>query len=147
MRRQAPSLNTKVSIKARSVSMPPSQGPARLLVAGQVIVHMVPKSDGACINPAWGFTERVRRPPAGAARGLSADDQWSKMEPRRALSGALAAALMLLVVASGACRRAERTAPRPKPAYAPFNFQIEVGADHYSIEGFIAHAPEPGRLP
>ncbi|HTQ25879.1 MAG TPA: prolyl oligopeptidase family serine peptidase [Candidatus Binataceae bacterium] len=65
----------------------------------------------------------------------------------RALKGALAAALIVPLAATGACRRAARTEPRPKPAFAPFNFQIEVGADHYNIEGFIAHAAGPGRLP
>jgi len=30
---------------------------------------------------------------------------------------------------------------------APFNFQIASGADQYQIEGFIARAKEPGRLP
>ncbi len=32
-------------------------------------------------------------------------------------------------------------------ATAPFNFQISSGADQYQIEGFIALAREPGRLP
>jgi len=30
---------------------------------------------------------------------------------------------------------------------APFNFQIASGADQYQIEGFIARAKVPGRLP
>src|SRR5215469_8906218 len=68
------------------------------------------------------------------------------MNPPRPLRGALAAALIVVLAAAGACRRAARTEPRPKPAFAPFNFQIEVGADHYNIEGFIAHAGS-GRLP
>ena len=70
------------------------------------------------------------------------------MKPRRWLKGALAAVpMLLLVVAAGGCRSAARTEPRPKAAFAPFNFQIEVGADHYNIEGFIAHSADPGRLP
>ena len=63
------------------------------------------------------------------------------------LSGALAAILMLLVAVTAACRHSAKATARPKPAFAPFNFQIAVGADHYSIEGFIAHSTEPGRLP
>jgi len=63
--------------------------------------------------------------------------------PRRALS----ALLMLLIVAGGACRHRDRKESRPKPAYVPFNFQVEVGPDHYNIEGFIAHAPLSGRMP
>jgi len=69
------------------------------------------------------------------------------MKPRRPLRGALAAALILLVAATGACRRSAKEDLRPKPDFAPFNFQIEVGADHYNIEGFIAHSAGPGRLP
>ena len=69
------------------------------------------------------------------------------MKPLLTLRGALATALMLLVAATGGCRHSARELPRPKPAFAPFNFQIAVGADHYNIEGFIAHANDPGRLP
>ena len=57
------------------------------------------------------------------------------MKLPRPLRGALAAVLMLLVAATGACRRSAKTEVRPKPAFVPFNFQIEVGADHYNIEG------------
>ena len=61
--------------------------------------------------------------------------------------GALFAVAILLVALAGACRHSAKAPPRPKPAFAPFNFQIEVGSDHYNIEGFIAHAAAPGRLP
>ncbi|MGZ6252533.1 MAG: alpha/beta hydrolase family protein [Candidatus Binataceae bacterium] len=61
--------------------------------------------------------------------------------------GAMAAILMLFVAAAGACRHSAKTEERPKPAFAPFNFQIEVGPDNYNIEGFIAHPPAAGRLP
>ncbi len=54
---------------------------------------------------------------------------------------------MLLLAAGGACRRGSRDEARPKPAYAPFNFQVEVGPDRYNIEGFIAHASVAGRMP
>ncbi len=54
---------------------------------------------------------------------------------------------MLLVAVTGACRHSAKADLRPKPAFAPFNFQIAVGADHYNIEGFIAHSAGPGRLP
>lgn len=63
------------------------------------------------------------------------------------LRGVLAAVLMALVAATGACRHSVKTEVRPKPAFVPFNFQIEVGADHYSIEGFIARSASSGRLP
>ena len=61
--------------------------------------------------------------------------------------GAMAVILMLFVAAAGACRHSVKTEERPKPAYAPFNFQIEVGPDNYNIEGFIAHPAAAGRLP
>jgi predicted esterase len=69
------------------------------------------------------------------------------MRPCLRLKGALASALMLLVVVTGACRHSDEAPPRPKPAFVPFNFQISVGADRYNIEGFIAHSDDPGRLP
>jgi predicted esterase len=69
------------------------------------------------------------------------------MKPPQPLNGALAATLMLLVAVTGACRHSAKADLRAKPAFAPFNFQIAVGADHYNIEGFISHAAGPGRLP
>lgn len=63
--------------------------------------------------------------------------------PRRALS----VVLMLLIAAGGACRRRAHNEARPKPAHAPFNFQVEVGPDRYNIEGFISHASVAGRMP
>ncbi len=69
------------------------------------------------------------------------------MKAFRPLSGALAATLMLLVAATGACRHRAKEELRSKPAFAPFNFQIAVGADHYNIEGYIAHSADAGRLP
>ena len=71
----------------------------------------------------------------------------SRMKLPRPIRGALAVALMLLVAATGACRHSVKAPPRPKPPYVPFNFQIAVGANQYNIEGFIAHADDPGRLP
>jgi predicted esterase len=59
----------------------------------------------------------------------------------------MAAILMLFVAAAGACRHSAKKEERPKPAFAPFNFQIEVGPENYNIEGFIAHPPAAGRLP
>jgi predicted esterase len=46
----------------------------------------------------------------------------------------------------------QASAAKPTPAalryeVAPFNFEIASGADQYQIEGFIARAKEPGRLP
>jgi dipeptidyl aminopeptidase/acylaminoacyl peptidase len=29
----------------------------------------------------------------------------------------------------------------------PFNFQVDVGSDHYNIAGYIAHPEDPGRVP
>lgn len=69
------------------------------------------------------------------------------MKAPRRLNGALAATLILLVAATGACRHSAKADLRAKPAFAPFNFQIAVGADHYNIEGFIAHSAGQGRLP
>jgi predicted esterase len=69
------------------------------------------------------------------------------MKAPRPFSGALAATLMLLAAATGACRHSAKGVVRSKPDFAPFNFQIAVGADHYNIEGFIAHSAGPGRLP
>ena len=69
------------------------------------------------------------------------------MKLPRPLRGALAAMLMLLVAATGACRHSAKAELRPKPAFVPFNFQIEVGADHYNIEGFIAHSAGPDACP
>jgi predicted esterase len=69
------------------------------------------------------------------------------MKAPRRLNGALAATLILLVAATGACRHSAKADLRAKPAFAPFNFQIAVGADHYNIEGFIAHSSGHGRLP
>jgi len=69
------------------------------------------------------------------------------MKLPRLVRRALTAVLMLLVVASGACRHSAKTEVRPKPAFAQFNFQIEVGADHYNIEGFIARSASSGRQP
>jgi predicted esterase len=69
------------------------------------------------------------------------------MKALRPISGALAATLMLLVAATGACRHRAKEELRSKPAFAPFNFQIAVGADHYNIEGYIAHSADAGRLP
>jgi uncharacterized protein len=62
-------------------------------------------------------------------------------------TGALAVVLVALVAMIGGCRRHAEDPARPKPAFAPFNFQIAVGADHYNIEGYIAHPADPGRLP
>jgi predicted esterase len=62
-------------------------------------------------------------------------------------TGVLAVALMLLVATTGGCRRRAAEPARPRPAFAPFNFQIAVDADHYNIEGFITHSADPGRLP
>lgn len=53
-------------------------------------------------------------------------------------------ALALLAAALGGCRHARSARAAP---FAPFNFQIAVGSDHYNIEGYIAHAAAPGRLP
>jgi len=66
-------------------------------------------------------------------------------------------------VVFGACQGKRQAAPvstsqaaAPKPTTVaipikiettPFNFQISSGADQYQIEGFIALAREPGRLP
>jgi predicted esterase len=61
--------------------------------------------------------------------------------------GALAVALVALVAMTGGCRRHAEDPARPKPAFAPFNFQIAVGADHYNIEGYLAHSADRGRLP
>src|SRR5258705_13552648 len=69
------------------------------------------------------------------------------MKLPRLVRGALATVLMLAVGATGACRHTAKTEARPKPAFVSFNFQIEVGANHYSIEGFIARSGSPGRLP
>src|SRR3984893_16066679 len=71
----------------------------------------------------------------------------SRMKLPRPMRGALAAALVLLIAATGACHHRANAPPRPKPPFAPFNFQIVGAANHYSIEGFIAHADAPGRLP
>jgi dipeptidyl aminopeptidase/acylaminoacyl peptidase len=68
------------------------------------------------------------------------------MELRRPIEAAFAAALVLLVTIAGACQRRAPHGP-PAPPYKPFNFQIEVGSDHYNIEGYVASAPDPGRLP
>ena len=59
----------------------------------------------------------------------------------------MAAALALLTAAICACRPRAQTVVRPKSAFAPFNFQIAVGADHYNIEGFVAHPADTGRMP
>ncbi|HLK85641.1 MAG TPA: prolyl oligopeptidase family serine peptidase [Candidatus Binataceae bacterium] len=66
---------------------------------------------------------------------------------RPRLRRALSVVLMLLIVAGGACRQRAHTESRPKPAHAPFNFQVEVGPDRYNIEGFISHAAAGGRMP
>ncbi len=71
----------------------------------------------------------------------------NRMRLRRPIRGALAAALALLAAAACACRHSAQAPVRPKPAFVPFNFQIAVGADHYNIEGFIAHPGDPGRMP
>jgi hypothetical protein len=70
-----------------------------------------------------------------------------RMKLPRPIRGALAVALILLVAATGGCRHSAKAPPRPKPPFVPFNFQIAVGANQYNIEGFIAHAEDPGRLP
>lgn len=62
---------------------------------------------------------------------------------RRALRVALVLALLLAPLA--ACRRAAPPAGAAAPQ--PFNFQIAVGSDHYNIEGYIASAGDPGRMP
>ncbi|MGH7915214.1 MAG: alpha/beta hydrolase family protein [Candidatus Binataceae bacterium] len=69
------------------------------------------------------------------------------MKRPRWQTGVLAAVMMLLVVATGACRHRAKPDARSKHAFTPFNFQIAVGADHYNIEGFIARSADPGRLP
>jgi len=69
------------------------------------------------------------------------------MNQSRPLRRALAAVLILIVSATGACRNGAKAELRARPAFAPFNFQIAVGADHYNIEGFIAHSADLGRLP
>ena len=68
------------------------------------------------------------------------------MELRRPIRVAFAAALALLAALTSACQRRAPHGP-PAPHHAPFNFQIEVGSDHYNIEGYVASASDPGRLP
>jgi predicted esterase len=63
------------------------------------------------------------------------------------LESAIAAFLMLLIAASGGCRRSSGAPPRLKPVYTPFNFQIHVGDDRYNIEGFVACPSMPGKVP
>ena len=81
---------------------------------------------------------------------------------------ALCVAAAVLAAVLGGCRArrepgvaapssgASPSAPQARPAMppaavkvdvAPFNFQIASGADQYQIEGFIARAKAPGRLP
>ena len=61
-------------------------------------------------------------------------------------------ALMAFVaIAMVACRPPAPATPpavgvKP-PRVEPFNFQISSGADEYQIEGFLALARQPGRLP
>src|SRR5579864_8805939 len=65
--------------------------------------------------------------------------------------GALSPTLILLlagaIAAIAACHRTVAQAPPPKLDIQPFNFQVTSSTDQYQIEGFIARAPEPGRLP
>ena len=64
----------------------------------------------------------------------------------------LAAALLILTVAG--CRHRHRAHPAPAasaaaaaPKFEPFRFQISADGDHYQIDGLIALANPPGRLP
>ena len=65
--------------------------------------------------------------------------------------GALSPTLMLLlagaIAAIAACHRTVAQAPPPKLDIQPFNFQVTSSTDQYQIEGFIARASQPGRLP
>jgi predicted esterase len=58
---------------------------------------------------------------------------------------AIRLALAVALICGGCGRRSKQSAPHV--AIRPFNFQIASGADHYQIEGFIARAAAPGRLP
>ena len=60
----------------------------------------------------------------------------------------LALAALILAAALAACRQSIQKQPSPKVAnIEPFTFQISSGNDQYQIEGFLAHADRPGRLP
>jgi predicted esterase len=69
------------------------------------------------------------------------------MKRPRILQGAIGIILTLIIALSGACRRSASDPPHPKPVYAPFNFQVQVGEDRYNIEGLIARPSMPGTLP
>src|SRR5579859_129155 len=83
---------------------------------------------------------------ASSLRGL-----FNRRRRFRSPLGALSPTLMLLlagaIAAIAACHRTVAQAPPPKLDIQPFNFQVTSSTDQYQIEGFIARAPEPGRLP
>ena len=61
---------------------------------------------------------------------------------------------MALGIALPGCRHKphvappQAAAPAPKrPAIQSFNYDIELGPNHYQIEGYVVRSPEPGRLP
>jgi pimeloyl-ACP methyl ester carboxylesterase len=59
--------------------------------------------------------------------------------------------MVFLAIMIVACRHPTPAAPAPdpekRPRIEPFNFQISSGSDQYQIEGFLALARQPGRLP
>lgn len=52
-----------------------------------------------------------------------------------------------VVAALAACHRSAPQPAPPKLDIQPFNFQVASSTDQYQIEGFLARAAEPGRLP
>ena len=55
--------------------------------------------------------------------------------------------LLILIALAGACRYSAPKQPPAQIAIEPLSFQISSGADHYQIEGYVAHSVEAGRMP
>ena len=60
-----------------------------------------------------------------------------------------AVVLVGAVLILAACHRSTPKSPalRPKLELQPFNFQVASSSDQYQIEGYVARAAQPGRLP
>jgi predicted esterase len=85
-----------------------------------------------------------RTPPGTAFNGRALRES---APAARAIRLAIAAATLALIACAAACRRPVPKQPSPNVSAHQFNFQIASGEDRYQIEGFIALARVPGRLP
>jgi len=68
------------------------------------------------------------------------------MYPARSIRWTVASLAVCLALLLAGCRSSARSI-RKNPRIEPFDYQISAGQDQFHIEGFLARAPQSGRVP